>query len=201
LVEGNNSSALDHLKMLLFKDIFNEKEELFTDVQIYKEIFAGCLYEVQGKLISRTDKGIDDSLIGGNASAEGNDGEGVDDATNITGFDIVINNRLFCLDSNFGKKEYVSYIKAYIKRIISKMEDIGDEDRIEAFKANANDAVKNFFLPNIRKFDSWYTSENAITDSKEDEIMYIPMLISEGDDGEEIYTFYFWKNGTVEEKC
>ncbi|ERE77444.1 Mss4-like containing protein [Cricetulus griseus] len=44
-------------------------------------------------MVSRTEGNIDDSLIGGNASAEGPEGEGTE-STVVTGVDIVMNHHL-----------------------------------------------------------------------------------------------------------
>ena len=62
--------------MKLFSDIFSD-DELFTDAYP-TELKNDCYYEVEGKVIS-VDGGVDESLIGGNASAEG----GGDDADDV----------------------------------------------------------------------------------------------------------------------
>ena len=55
---------------------------------------------------------VDDSLIGGNKSAEATD-EGTD-STAQSGVDIVLNCRL--VESAMSKKDYMSHIKEYMKR-------------------------------------------------------------------------------------
>ena len=61
----------------------------------------------------RTDTdNIDDSLIGGNASAEGG-GEALE-STAKQGVDIVLNGRL--VEFQMKKKAYVAHIKEYMKR-------------------------------------------------------------------------------------
>ena len=64
------------------------------------------------QMVSRTEGNIDDSLIGGNASAEGPEGEGTE-STVITGVDIVMNHHL--QETSFTKEAYKKYIKDYMK--------------------------------------------------------------------------------------
>jgi hypothetical protein len=62
-------------------------------------------------LITKRGESIDDSLIGGNASAEGaGEDEGVSESTVQSGVDVVLNNRL--VETGFkNKKDYQTYIK------------------------------------------------------------------------------------------
>uniref|UniRef100_A0A2K5LDU9 TCTP domain-containing protein n=1 Tax=Cercocebus atys TaxID=9531 RepID=A0A2K5LDU9_CERAT len=68
---------------------------------------------------SRTDCNIDDSLIGGNASAEGPESEGTE-STVITGVDTVMNHHL--QETSFTKETYKKCIKDYMKSIKGKLE-------------------------------------------------------------------------------
>lgn len=63
-------------------------------------------------MVSRKEGEIDDALIGGNASAEGPEGEGAE-ATVVTGVDIVMNHHL--QETSFTKDSYKKYIKDYMK--------------------------------------------------------------------------------------
>ena len=67
--------------------------------------------------MSGTEGNIDDSLIGGNASAEGPEGEGTE-STVITGVDIVMNHHL--QETSFTKEAYKKYINDYMKSIKGK---------------------------------------------------------------------------------
>lgn len=60
-------------------------------------------------------EGIDDNLIGANASAEEN-AEGTDEAV-VSGVDIVINHSL--AQTAFDKKSFLLYLKEYVKRYVS----------------------------------------------------------------------------------
>ena len=57
---------------------------------------------------------IDESAIGGNASAEGG-GEDGSEATSKQGVDIVMNSRL--VEYTMNKKDYMTYIKEYMARL------------------------------------------------------------------------------------
>ena len=60
------------------------------------------------QMVSRTEGNIDDSLIGGNASAEGPEGEGTE-STVITGVHTVMKHHL--QETSFTKGAYKKYIK------------------------------------------------------------------------------------------
>lgn len=61
--------------------------------------------------MTRRNDGIDDALIGANASAEVFD-EGIDEGT-VTDVDIILNHNL--QPSAFTKKSYQLYVKDYMK--------------------------------------------------------------------------------------
>ena len=62
------------------------------------------------QMISRTE-GIDDSLLGANASAEVQD-DGCENST-VSGVDIILNHKL--QETPFDKNSYKAYIKEYMK--------------------------------------------------------------------------------------
>lgn len=62
--------------------------------------------------MTRSSDDIDESLIGGNASAEAQD-EGTD-STSFSGVDIVLNHKLQEMPA-MDKKAYLSYAKDYMK--------------------------------------------------------------------------------------
>uniref|UniRef100_A0A2I3NEP1 Translationally-controlled tumor protein n=1 Tax=Papio anubis TaxID=9555 RepID=A0A2I3NEP1_PAPAN len=69
--------------MIIYRDLISH-DEMFSDIYKIREIADGLCLEVERKMVSRTEGNIDDSLIGGNASAEGPEGEGTE-STVITG--------------------------------------------------------------------------------------------------------------------
>ncbi|XP_006895156.1 PREDICTED: translationally-controlled tumor protein-like [Elephantulus edwardii] len=93
--------------MLIYQDLFNY-DEMFADIYKILEITDELCLNVEGKMVSRTEGNIDDSLTGGNASAKGTDCER-DESTVITDVDIVMNHHL--PETSFTKEAYKKYIK------------------------------------------------------------------------------------------
>jgi len=122
--------------MIIYKDLFTD-DELFTDA-VAIELVDGVVYKVKGKL--RTDTfDIDESAIGGNASADGA-GEGVGaDAAQKQGVDIVMNSRL--VEFAMNKKYYMAHIKDYMKSVKTKLEENNSPDK-DLFQKNVADFVK-----------------------------------------------------------
>ncbi|KFO38042.1 Vomeronasal type-2 receptor 26 [Fukomys damarensis] len=69
--------------MIIFWDLISHNE-MFSDIYKIRETASGLCLEVEGKTVSRMEGNIDDSLIGGNASAEGPEGKGQDEVPNYT---------------------------------------------------------------------------------------------------------------------
>ena len=84
----------------------------FLDAFMVKSRMCWQLNFFLMQMVSRTEGNIDDSLIGGNASAEGPEGEGTE-GTVVTGVDIVMNHHL--QETSFTKEAYKKYIKDYMK--------------------------------------------------------------------------------------
>jgi len=122
--------------MIIYKDLFTD-DELFTDA-VAIELVDGVVYKVKGKL--RTDTfDIDESAIGGNASADGaGEGEGAD-AAQKQGVDIVMNSRL--VEFAMNKKDYMAHIKDYMKSVKTKLEENNSPDK-DLFQKNVADFVK-----------------------------------------------------------
>ncbi|KAF7485052.1 Hypothetical predicted protein [Marmota monax] len=55
--------------MIIYLDLISHYE-MFSDIYKIQEILDRLFLELEGKMVSRTEGNIDDSLIGGNASAE-----------------------------------------------------------------------------------------------------------------------------------
>merc|ERR1712244_78694 len=83
--------------------------------------------------------GIDEALIGGNASAEGGDEGGADDVA-VTGINVVMNAKLN--PTQFGKKDFKVYMGAWFKRMAKWVEENKGEERAAAFK---KDGVTPYF--------------------------------------------------------
>ncbi|KAF2316848.1 hypothetical protein GH714_042189 [Hevea brasiliensis] len=93
-------------------------DKLLSDSFPYKEIEKGMLWEVKGKWVVQ---GAIDVDIGANPSVEGGEeDEGVDDQA-VKVVDIVDTFRLQEHPA-FDKKQFVTYMKRYIKLLTPKLE-------------------------------------------------------------------------------
>lgn len=120
--------------MIIYKDAFTQ-DELFSDAHPI-ELINGVVYKVKGKLRTETFD-IDESAIGGNASAEGGE-EGVESASK-QGVDIVLSSRLVEFTQN--KKDYMGHIKEYMKEVKAKLEKENSPDK-DLFQKNVQEFVK-----------------------------------------------------------
>uniref|UniRef100_A0A8C6I9J9 Translationally-controlled tumor protein n=1 Tax=Mus spicilegus TaxID=10103 RepID=A0A8C6I9J9_MUSSI len=98
-------------------------------------------------MFSRTEGAIDDSVIGGNAFAEGPEGEGTE-STVVTSVDIVMNYHV--QETSFTKEAYKNYIKDYMKSLKGKLEEQKPE-RVKHVMAGAVDRIKHI-LSNFLSF-------------------------------------------------
>merc|ERR1711917_45170 len=148
------------------------------------------IYEVYGKHETRTEGDI--QLDGANASAEGEDGDAGADPSSVSGIDIVLNHRL--TESGFGsKKDYTVYLKDYMKKIVTYLENNGRGGEVEEFKKNINGVMKEL----LGKFKDlqFFTGE-----SMEAEAMILVMYYKDYQ-GEERPVLMAFKHGLEEEKC
>ncbi|KAI4540629.1 hypothetical protein MG293_009670 [Ovis ammon polii] len=158
--------------MIIYWDLISH-DEMFSDIYKIREAADGLCLEVEGKMVSRTEGNIDDSLIGGNASAEGPEGEGTE-STVITGVDIVMNHHL--QETSFTKEAYKKYIKDYMKSIKGKLEEQRPE-RVKPFMTGAAGQIKHI-LANFKNYQ-FFIGENmnpdgmvALLDYCEDGLFY-----------------------------
>ena len=143
-------------------------DEMFSDTYPLK-LVENCVYEITAKVnyifskmfvvlfiilsrdveyafinhillqhISRTQDDI--QLEGSNASAEEAD-EGTD-AASESGLDIVLNHRL--CETGFGsKKDYTTYLKDYMKKVVKYLEENDMKDQVDSFKTNITTVMKS----------------------------------------------------------
>ncbi|CAI9105369.1 OLC1v1004277C1 [Oldenlandia corymbosa var. corymbosa] len=131
--------------MLVYQDLLTG-DELLSDSFAYKEIENGIL--------ARSPK-VD---IGANPSAEGGEeDEGVDDQA-VKVVDIVDTFRLQ-EQPLFDKKQFVAYMKKYVKLLTPKL----DEEKQELFKKNVEAATK-FLLSKIKDLQ-FFVGESMADDS------------------------------------
>ncbi|XP_066266619.1 translationally-controlled tumor protein homolog [Branchiostoma lanceolatum] len=169
--------------MIIYKDIFSG-DELFSDT--YKiNVIDDFIYEVEGKIT--TEKGgIDESVIGANASAE-EAGEGLEEGAK-TGCNIVLANRLNSI-TGYTKDDYKTYIKSYQKRILTWLQ-ANNPDRVAGFQAAAGPGMKRI----LKNFKNW----EFFRGEKMDEDGMVA-LMDYREDGETPYMWFF-KDGLEEEK-
>jgi len=178
-VEDNPYSSV---KMIIYKCAISG-DELFTDAKKIEE--DDHFYKVRGKNISRKDT-IDDSLIGGNASAE-EAAEGAEDAA-VSGIDLVIDHRYNA--SGFGtKKEYQAYFKGYAKALLEK---VAPAD-VKGFQTGLMEAFK--------VASGWFKDLDFYTSESMDENGLIVLNKWEPNEaGDDEPVFYYFKCGVVKEK-
>lgn len=172
--------------MIIYRDLIS-RDEMFSDIYKITEIADGLCLEVEGKMVSRTEMSVDDSLIGGNASAEGPEGEGTEN-TVISGVDIVMNHRL--QETTFTKEAYKKYIKDYMKSIKGKLEEQKPE-RVKPFMTGAAEQIKHI-LANFKNYQ-FFIGENMNPDG-------MVALLDFREDGVTPYMIFF-KDGLEMEKC
>ncbi|XP_046902023.1 translationally-controlled tumor protein homolog isoform X2 [Hypomesus transpacificus] len=136
-------------------------------------------------MISRTE-GIDDSLLGANASAEVQD-DGCENST-VSGVDIILNHKL--QETPFDKNSYKAYIKEYMKAIKSKLDETNPE-RVKPFMTGAQEEVKNI-MGNIKNYQ-FFTGESMNPEG-------MIGLLDYREDGTTPYMIFF-KDGLDIEKC
>ncbi|XP_043464008.1 translationally-controlled tumor protein homolog [Leptopilina heterotoma] len=171
--------------MRIYKDLFTG-DEMFSDTYKIK-LIDEVLYEVYGKLITRTEGEI--HLAGSNPSAEGGD-EG-SDMNCESGVDVVLNHRLSECFAFGDKKSYTLYLKDYMKRLIEKLQEKHPEE-VDKFKTNTSKVVKE--LMGRFKELQFFTGESMDIDGM------VAMLEYRDIDGQSVPVLMCFKHGLEEEK-
>jgi len=166
--------------MRIFKDVFDPYDEMGSDSYPLKEV--DCMYELEGKSVNKS--------TGGNFDIGANDLEGETESyenETVKVINFVDAHRL--QKTVFDKKSYVTYIKSYMKRLKTHLEQ-NNPDRVASFQTDAQNMVKNI----LAKFDdfAFYTGENMEPDA-------MVALLFYKEDGITPY-LYIWKDGVNVEK-
>ncbi|CAL5208610.1 unnamed protein product [Lathyrus oleraceus] len=168
--------------MLVYQDLLTG-DELLSDSFPYKEIENGLLWEVEGKWVVQ---GALDVNIGANPSAEGAaDDEAVDDQA-VKVVDIVDTFRLQEQPA-FDKKQFVTFMKRYIKLLTPKLE----AEKQEIFKKHIEGATK-FLLPKLKDLQ-FFVGESMHDDGS--------LVFAYYKDGATDPTFLYFAYGLKEIKC
>ncbi|CAM8883245.1 unnamed protein product [Rhodiola kirilowii] len=167
--------------MLVYQDLLTN-DELLSDSFPYTELFNGVLWEVEVKWVVQ---GAVDVDIGANPSAEGGEDEAVDDQA-VKVVDIVDTFRLQEQPA-FDKKQFVIFIKRYIKLLTPKLEG----EKLDEFKKNIEGATK-FLLSKLNDLQ-FFVGESMHDDST--------LVFSYYKEGATDPTFLYFGHGLKEIKC
>ncbi|KAN0023479.1 hypothetical protein ACTFIU_009233 [Dictyostelium citrinum] len=168
--------------MKIFKDIVGySHDEIISDAYPMVETHNGLIYEVQCKKIT-VDLDVKVNTGANAASEETEEDEGVDAAGSKQVIDVVEGMRL--QPTQFDKKSYTGYIKAYMKEIVTRLEE-NNPSRVAGFKKDAADFVKGV----LGKFDEYefYTGENMDADGH--------VILAYYKEGEVNPIFLYFKDG------
>ncbi|XP_038051011.1 translationally-controlled tumor protein homolog [Patiria miniata] len=178
--------------MLVFldKNFADDHKELFTDVNKFT-LIDDVIYEVDGKTV--TEK-FDSSAVntGANASAEEAE-EGAEDGS-TRGPDFVLACRLKKLDNPFSKKEYLTYLKNYLKTLDFP------EDQKKELQAKIQKYMLTNVFPDKKKFAEFeqYVAEELFVDLTTQPYPMI-CLLNYREDTDAPYMVVF-KHGCLEQK-
>jgi len=182
--------------LTVVKDIFTGFD-VFTDVYKIEDV-DNLYYKVWGKYIIE-DSSVDDSVFGGNKSAEAEEEDGGEEDNKVLVPDIVAASKLQQVPTIVSKGDFKDYIKKYVGKLIKKVGET-DADRAAFLKANLNE---KFVMPLLKDFKKvrFYASDGDEYDL-EGGMVYITQ---EAPDGEEkagtVCTALILKDALFEEKC
>ena len=155
----------------------------------YKQelIYNDACLEVKCKYI--TVGGAEDIDIGaGNAFGGGEEEAGGGDDGGETAINVVAAHKL--QEASLSKKDCMTMLKAYLKRVVEHLKEKGKDDRIPEFKKGATEMIKMI----MEKFDEMqiFTGENYDTEAG--------LAFSYTKDGEEEPVMLYFVDGMKEEK-
>lgn len=168
-------------KMIIYTDVISG-DELLSDAYDVKEV-DNVVYEADCQMVQVKNGG--DVDIGGNPSAEEGE-EDLEDGVETVN-NVVYSFRL--QQTQFDKKSFLTYIKAYMKAIKGKLAETAP-DQVEVFEKGAQAYVKKV----IGSFKDWefFTGESMDPDA-------MIVLLNYREDGETPYVA-IWKHGIKETK-
>ena len=174
--------------MKLFKDVITG-DEMLTDTFEMTTEYEDAIIKVPSK--NRPKDQLNSDIP--NEDEEGQDPNAQANEPVEMVLDVVANSRL--KQVNMSKKEFMSYIKDYFKKVIAYLEENGKKDRVEGFKKGAQAFIK-FIVP---KYDDieLYTGDNG--ENEEGEIVGGVCISYWEDDSAKGPMFYFFKDGLKEE--
>ncbi|OJJ45808.1 hypothetical protein ASPZODRAFT_143686 [Penicilliopsis zonata CBS 506.65] len=178
-------------KMIIFEDILSG-DELLSDTFKIQTTEDGMFYQTDcRKYLKKTNE--DFELEGANPSAEdGGDEDG--DGSEVMVHDIEDQFRLVWLKTEEGlkpsKEAFKSHLKVYAKKLLAKLQESGNKEAVDQFKAGAGAAVKKI-LANYDNYDI------LMGQSMDGDAMHV--LIDFREDGVTPFAT-LWKHGLKENK-
>jgi len=171
--------------MKIFKDLFT-KDEISSDAYPMT-VVSDVIYEFQGKFITRSLGG--DFDIGANASQESPAENESYENTSVRVINIVDSHRL--QKTTFDKKQYLGYIKAYMKKLEQHLK-ANNSNRLESFKTNAQEFLSKKVIPDFGNFDFYIGESSDFTNGM--------VVLSFYKEDQVTPYFYVWKDGLEEIK-
>jgi len=170
--------------MRIWKDVFTG-DEMFSDAYPMKEV-DDCVWEVEAKYIVEQ---TGDFGISANADEDAAEGTaaGIADTTAKKVINVVAAHGL--IETQFDKKSYMTYIKAYMGRVKKFLEE-NNASRVAGFQT----AAQNFVKKILARFDDF----KFFTSSSMDPEAMVPLMYYREDGITPV--FYFFKDGLKMEK-
>ncbi|XP_063967271.1 translationally-controlled tumor protein-like [Lytechinus pictus] len=191
--------------MIIYRDVFLDKE-LFNDAWSFEPVGAGkTLLRLKGKVVYEVPSTIDDSLIGGNKSAEADEPAATEDPVRTLKMP-----HLAEAVEPYTKKGYQSWLRRYVGRLMDKKEgevavlrNNGDGEEadkmgaeLEIFKDKIELDIEDVILSSFEEKDfKFYTVDE---DEYEVEGMLVPMTCPKDDP--DVIFLYFIQYGLVTEE-
>jgi len=123
--------------MIIYKDMITG-DEFFSDAD-KPEVVDDCVYELRVSRVTRKEGEI--VLDGANPSAEGEDADDLAGDDVVSGYDVVLNQRLSSIE--FTKKDFMNYLKTYTKALQEKWKnEEWSDDKIADAKSKVTEGAK-----------------------------------------------------------
>jgi hypothetical protein len=119
--------------MKVFKDIFSG-DEMFSDSYPHESVHGAAMWRVKSKYVPK-----DDNIVihekGAFDADEPEDTGAVEMVNNII-------DSFHLQEVQLTKKDFMAYVKGYLKRSCAWLKENGKEDRVKDFQKGATEAVK-----------------------------------------------------------
>ena len=163
--------------MKVWIDVFSG-DEMVSDSYKSQLIFNDACLEVQAKYITKGNEKID---IGGDDQDE-------EEAEGETVINVVDAHQL--QETQLSKKDFMTMVKAYLKKVVAHLKEKGKEDRVPEFQKGATEMIK--FI--VGKYDEMMIFTGSSYDTE------AGLAFSYTKDGETEPVFLFFVDGMREQK-